>query len=149
MSKFNFELDTVLNYKKQSESNKMNQLMNEINNLNLKKEDLDDIMGSLENAKLNFNSTMRDNVSLLNLQTHYSYINHLDSAKKHKEKDIDNQTLIVENTRRELIDIAQSKKTLEILENKKYEDFKKELTRIEQNENDERSSYNHSRKNTI
>lgn len=111
MAKFNFELDTVLNYKKQSESNKMNKLMNEINDLNLKKEDLDEITGSLENAKIKFNSTMRDNVSLLNIQTHYSYINNLDSAKKHKEKDIDNQTLIVENTRRELIDIARSKNT--------------------------------------
>jgi|LGOV01.1.fsa_nt_gb flagellar FliJ protein len=149
MAKFNFELDTVLNYKKQSESNKMNQLTNEINNLNFKMEDLDEITGCLENAKISFDSNMRDNISILNMQTHYSYINNLDRAKKNKEKDIDNQTLRVENTRRELIDIARSKKTLEILEDKKFENFKKELTRIEQNENDERSSYNHSRKNTI
>ena len=149
MAKFDFELDTVLNYRKQSESNKKNQLMNEINDLNMKKEDLRVIMDSMEEAKNNFNNKMKDNISILNLQSHYSYLSGLDKARKSRKKDVDHQSLTVENTRTELIDISRSKKVIEILEEKKYEDYKRELNQKEQNENDERNCYNHSRKKTI
>jgi flagellar FliJ protein len=149
MAKFNFELDTVLKYRKQSESNKKNQLMNEINDLNVKKEDLGIIISTLKNANNKFSETMKNNVSILNLQSHYSYMSFLDNSRKSKEKDVASQNVAVENTRMELIDISISKKTLEIIEEKKFEDFKRELIQIEQNENDERNCYNHSRKKTI
>lgn len=148
MAKFDFELDTVLKYRKQSESNKKNQLMNEINDLNMKKEDLRAIMDSMEEAKNNFNNKMKDKISILSLQSHYSYLSGLDKARKSKKKDVDHQSLAVENTRTELIDISRSKKALEILEEKKYEDYKRELNQKEQNENDERNCYNHSSKKT-
>jgi flagellar FliJ protein len=149
MAKFNFELDTVLNYRKQSESNKKNQLMNEINNLKAIKNDLESIINTMEDANDNFKNSMKDNVSILNLQSHYSYMSNLDNAKKTREKDMSDQNMTVENTRIELIDIARSKKTLEILEDKKREDFKRELIQKEQIENDERNCFNHSRKKTI
>ena len=149
MAKFNFELDSVLKFKKQSESNKINQLSKEVTLLNNKINDLDTIITSMENARGSFNKNMNNCVSILDIQSHYSYMSNLNYAKKTKERDIDDQTSIVENTRKELLDIAREKKTLEILEEQKYEDFKKGLLKMEQVENDERNSYNHSKSNSI
>ena len=88
MSKFNFELDTVLNYKKQSESNKMNQLMNEINNLNLKKEDLDDIENKIKNSFQDFRGVLSDNkqnIAQISKSISIANSNYVTGYKNHNE----------------------------------------------------------------
>lgn len=145
MAKFNFKLDSVLRYKTQSVSNKMNELSTEITLLNSKIDDLDKIVMNLEDAKGSFHSNMSANVSVLDIQSHYSYMCNLNQAKKFKESDINNQISKIDNTRKELLNISREKKTLEILEEQTFEDFKKNLLKIEQMENDERNSYNHSK----
>jgi len=137
MSKsFKFSLKKVLKYKCDKEDIKSNDLKKVKNLLKIEKDNLqkllckkDEHLGETQKLK------NEDNISLDKLKASAAYLDQLNDQISSQDKKVEESNHKVEEVRKDLLEISKSRKILEKLREKKYQDYKdmskKEERRIE------------------
>lgn len=137
MSKsFKFSLKKVLKYKSDREDIKSNDLKKVKNILKIEKDNLQKLLCK-KDAHLGENQKLKneDNISLDKLKASAAYLDQLNDKISSQDKKVGESNQKVEKVRKDLIEISKSRKILEKLREKQYQDYKdlskKEERRIE------------------
>jgi len=137
MSKsFKFSLKKVLKYKSDREDIKSNDLKKVKNILKIEKDNLQKLLCK-KDAHISENQKLKneDNISLDKLKASAAYLDQLNDKISSQDKKVGESNQKVEKVRKDLIEISKSRKILEKLREKQYQDYKdlskKEERRIE------------------
>lgn len=132
MSTFKYELESLLNVREMMENIKQKEYAEALEILEKNKNINNQIDDSLKNSTLKLKNSISDIIDAREIKMQQSYQLLL---KKQKRVAIHNLEIAHKKTkkqRKELLNAMRNKKTLEILKDKKYEQFKEEQKKDEQ-----------------
>jgi len=141
MSTFKYELESLLNVREKMEDIKQKEYAEALEILEKKKTISNQIDNSLKNNTLKLKDSISDIIDAreIKIQQNYQLL-----LKKQKGVALHNVEIAHNKTkeqRKELLNAMRNKKTLEILKDKKYEQFKDEQKKEEQLQIDEIVSF--------
>ena len=142
--RFKFRLDKLLEIRKEREE-ESKRLFNEEQR---KKLSMEEKLNTL-NENYDKYKGIKPNEDLVFQKLKRYYILGLQEVIKHTEEELIKQNTIVEKKRTELKQKQIERKTVEILKDKKYDEYIKEENRVEQNTIDEIALYAYIRNNKI
>jgi len=132
MSTFKYELESLLSVREKMEDIKQKEYAKALESLEEKKNIKNEIDNCLENCTLDFKASISNIIDAREIKMQQSYQTLL---KKQKGLAIHNLEIAHKKTkkqRKELLNAMRNKKTLEILKDKKYEQFLDEQKKDEQ-----------------
>ena len=132
MSTFKYELESLLNVREKMENIKQKEYAEALEILEKNKNINNQIDDSLKNSTLKLKNSISDIIDAreIKMQQNYQLL-----LKKQKRVAIHNLEIAHKKTkkqRKELLNAMRNKKTLEVLKDKKYEQFKDEQKKDEQ-----------------
>ena len=146
MAKFDFRLQSILNYKTQIEDKFKNELGKAIRKLDEEKGKLAALEKEREIHIFEINKRTKEGMTVEKIKGYASYITLLkDRAKKQKEN-INFARECVDKIRKELTKAVQEKEMLKKLRERKFQEFMKEQFKDEQKMNDEIINFKHKKK---
>lgn len=132
MARFIFKLQSVLNFKKQVENNLKNQLGNALRKLEEEKEVLNNFEKEKKKYISEIGSKASTGVKIGLLRSYNSYISFIRQEILNQCERIKSVQEIVDKYREELIQAMKSRKILETLKEKQYEEYLREERKKEQ-----------------
>lgn len=143
MGKFNFELESVLNIRRQFEDKAKNELSIEIKKLNEKLDDLRREVAYKQSCLNKIKKAQQGTVNIVQIKEYSTYIQYIDDEIKSLNNAIKEQKDVVDKYRERLLEISKKKKILEKLREKKLVSFLTEQRKEEDKLSDEIVSYKH------
>ncbi len=147
MKKFEYSLQNVLKYKKDNEDSVKEVFLKLNNKVEEQEEILESLNIQLEESLAQLHN--KTNLTTINLKNCYSYMYILQDKVDKQEKVVNQYKEKLEDIRKKLIIAQKERKTIEVLKEKEYENYKNKIEKEEQKLNDELGLYAYLRKATI
>ncbi|WP_461205738.1 flagellar export protein FliJ [Clostridium sp. DL1XJH146] len=147
MKKFEYSLQSVLKYKEDKEDSVKEVFLKLNNKVKEQEEILESLNIQLEESCVQLHN--KTNLTTINLKNCYSYMYTLQDKVDKQEKLVKQYKEKLEEIRKKLIIAQKERKTIEVLKEKEYDSYKKEIEKEEQKLNDELGLYAYLRKATI
>ena len=141
MGKFVFQMQQLLNIKRQLQKSKENELSIALKRIEDEENNLKNVTNAVESHMDGMKNKMLTGVSVNVLKQYGEYLSVLQLNVKKQKKVVNDVKSIADRIREELIEVSKEKKVLEILREKKFEEYKIEEQKKEELEVGEIVSY--------
>lgn len=144
MPVFRFRMQSMLNLRQQVEEQTKNRMAVAMNRLQMEKDKLMLFKEEKRTVTEELNREASSGITVSNIRRFNAYIGHLNEKVDRQNAVVKQHIRNADKIREELIKAMQDRKVLEKLRERKYEEFGKELLRMEQRAVDELISYKNS-----
>lgn len=134
---FNFRLQSVLNYRKQLEGKITSEFADTKRRFDCEKEILKNLKKERLDLVSRLNGMAGTKLCAANISAYFLYINYIKHKEKYHEEAISRIAKELEEKRLALVDAIKKRKILEIVKEKKMEEYRIELISTERKELDE------------
>lgn len=132
MSGFKYELESVLNLRDQEEDIKQKEYAEALESLRLEKQNKEQIKNSLNNSQWDFKNSISKTIDSKKIKLHQNYQALLKQQYNMATKKVKKAKYKTEEQRQELLRAMKNKKTLEVLKEKRLEQYIEEEKKEEQ-----------------
>lgn len=137
LTMFNFRLQTVLKHRKQLEERLVLELADKKRNLYSEKETVEKLKRERAGLIFRLKKMGESKLSAADASSYLSYISHIKDEENHREGIICRIEKELKEKRTELVDASRKRRILEIIKEKKLEEYRLSLITREQKEIDE------------
>ena len=141
MSGFKYELENILNLREQEENIKQKEYAEALEKLKYEKQKKIKINKSLKTSRDKFKASISKNIEPNKIRLQQNYQMYLENEHKLATVKVEKAENKTEEQRKELLDAMKNKKTLEVLREKRFEEYIEEEKKVEQQVVDEIVSF--------
>lgn len=137
MSTFKYELESLLNVREKLEDIKQKEYAESLELLKQKKDIKNKIDDSLNHSTLTFKNSISNSIDARQIKMQHNYRRVLEKKKGLATQNLEKAKKKSKQQHKELLSAMRNRKTLEILKDKKYDQFIEQEKRVEQQVIDE------------
>lgn len=124
MSKFKFRMEQILNIKKQLENSIKNELANALRIIEKEKEELKNLQNQQKEYIKGIKESMLNGTNVQRLREFNVFIASLETRINNQKKVVNDVEIVADKIREKLVQIVKEKKILELLKDKRLQEYK-------------------------